>query len=205
MGFPNPNTGEPRESIIGIRESAETGQDFSENIFGGKVVLPCVQRAERLREPLIESNLRGCFESIRSPGAARSIRSLFHRQYVDKVAVAGADFSVGEGEIVGSRCQWRRKNNARQNALWNRPPHLGEARVLGYNPWEKHNDLRRQISLIMGQNPFGGISLGRIALNCFGRSIRSTEYESNLKRLTEMLQVEDELSTQIRRLSLGSA
>ena len=98
-------------------------------------------------------NLRKVFRiHQKPPGLLASIRSLFHRQYVDKVAVAGADFSVGEGEIVGMIGA----NGAGKTTLVKMlsgivHPTSGEARVLGYNPWEKHNDLRRQISLIMGQ------------------------------------------------------
>ena len=47
-------------------------------------------------------NLRKVFRvHQKPPGLLASLRSLFHRQYLEKVAVAGADFSVGEGEIVG--------------------------------------------------------------------------------------------------------
>ena len=153
-------------------------------------------------------NLRKVFRiHQKPPGLLASIRSLFHRQYVDKVAVAGADFSVGEGEIVGMIGA----NGAGKTTLVKMlsgivHPTSGEARVLGYNPWEKHNDLRRQISLIMGQKAQLWWDLP--GADCFELlreiyQIPRPEYESNLERLTEMLQVEDELNTQIRRLSLG--
>ncbi len=153
-------------------------------------------------------NLRKVFRiHQKPPGLLASVRSLFRREYVDKVAVAGADFSVGEGEIVGMIGA----NGAGKTTLVKMlsgivHPTSGEARVLGYNPWDKHNDLRRQISLIMGQKAQLWWDLP--GADCFELlreiyQIPRPEYESNLKRLTEMLQVEDELNTQIRRLSLG--
>lgn len=153
-------------------------------------------------------NLRKVFRiHQKPPGLLASVRSLFRREYVDKVAVAGADFSVGEGEIVGMIGA----NGAGKTTLVKMlsgivHPTSGEARVLGYNPWDKHNDLRRQISLIMGQKAQLWWDLP--GADCFELlreiyQIPRPEYESNLKRLTEMLQVEGELNTQIRRLSLG--
>ena len=153
-------------------------------------------------------NLRKVFRvHQKPPGLLASLRSLFHRQYLEKVAVAGADFSVGEGEIVGMIGA----NGAGKTTLVKMlsgivHPTSGEAKVLGFNPWEKHNDLRRQISLIMGQKAQLWWDLP--GADCFELlreiyQIPRLEYESNLKQLTEMLQVESELNTQIRRLSLG--
>lgn len=201
--------GSPRESISGIRESAETGQEFLKIFFAEKSCYPACRERKGAEGAMIEvKNLRKVFRiHQKPPGLLASIRSLFHRQYVDKVAVAGADFSVGEGEIVGMIGA----NGAGKTTLVKMlsgivHPTSGEARVLGYNPWEKHNDLRRQISLIMGQKAQLWWDLP--GADCFELlreiyQIPRPEYESNLERLTEMLQVEDELNTQIRRLSLG--
>ncbi len=141
------------------------------------------------------------------PGLAASVKSLFRRNYVEKIAVAGASFSVGEGEIVGMVGA----NGAGKTTLVKMlagivHPTSGEADVLGYNPWEKHNDLRRQISLIMGQKAQLWWDLP--GADCFELlreiyQIPRPIYETSLKQLTEMLQVESELNTQIRRLSLG--
>ena len=141
------------------------------------------------------------------PGLAASVKSLFRRNYVEKIAVAGASFSVGEGEIVGMVGA----NGAGKTTLVKMlagivHPTSGEADVLGFNPWEKHNDLRRQISLIMGQK--AQLWWGLPGADCFELlreiyQIPRPIYETSLKQLTEMLQVESELNTQIRRLSLG--
>ncbi|OUU26454.1 MAG: ABC transporter [Planctomycetia bacterium TMED53] len=153
-------------------------------------------------------DLRKIFQIHKKPpGLAASVKSLFRRDYVEKVAVAGATFSVGEGEIVGMIGA----NGAGKTTLVKMlagiiHPTSGEARVLGYDPWEKHNDLRRQISLIMGQKAQLWWDLP--GADCFELlreiyQIPRPTYEASLRHLTEMLQVESELTTQIRRLSLG--
>lgn len=154
------------------------------------------------------SDLRKTFRvHQKSPGLVASMKSLFRREYIEKVAVAGASFNVGEGEIVGMIGA----NGAGKTTLVKMLsgivyPTSGEAKVLGYTPWEKKNDLRRQISLIMGQKAQLWWDLP--GADCFELlreiyQIPKPEYQKNLKQLTEMLQVESELNIQIRRLSLG--
>ncbi len=47
-------------------------------------------------------DLRKIFKVHRKqPGFAASVKSLFRRDWIDKVAVTGSTFEVNEGEIVG--------------------------------------------------------------------------------------------------------
>src|SRR5690606_20139235 len=88
----------------------------------------------------------------KEPGLKGSVRSLFARQWVDKHALQNVSLKVGEGEIVGLIGA----NGAGKTTLVKIlagiiHPTSGVAKVLGHTPFERHNDFRRQISLIMGQ------------------------------------------------------
>ncbi len=153
-------------------------------------------------------NLRKVFRvHSKKPGLKASIRSLFRRDWIEKAAVAGASFQINEGEIVGLIGA----NGAGKTTLVKMlsgiiHPSSGQADVLGHVPWQRDDAYRRQIALVMGQKAQMWWDLP--GSDCFDLlreiyQIPADEYRNSLKRLTEMLNVEDELNIQIRRLSLG--
>ena len=143
----------------------------------------------------------------KAPGFWGSARSLFVRDKVEKHAVRGVDFEVNEGEIVGLIGA----NGAGKTTLVKMltgiiHPSGGEARVLGFDPWQRDNRFRRQIALIMGQKAQLWWDLP--AGDCFLLlkeiyQISDEDYKTRLAELTEMLDVADQIDVQIRRLSLG--
>jgi ABC-2 type transport system ATP-binding protein len=114
---------------------------------------------------------------------------------------------VAEGEIVGLVGA----NGAGKTTLVKMlagiiHPTSGDARVLGFRPWERHNDFRRQIALIMGQKAQLWWDLP--AADCFLLlkeiyRIPDERYRANLDYLARVLELGDQLNIQIRRLSLG--
>ncbi len=144
---------------------------------------------------------------IKEPGLRGSLHSLLRRKYVTRHAVREVSLDVGEGEIVGLVGA----NGAGKTTLVKMlagiiHPTSGEARVLGYRPWERNNELRRRIALIMGQK--ASLWWDLPAADCFLLlreiyRLPRQEFDHNLKLLTGMLGVEDQLRVQIRRLSLG--
>jgi ABC-2 type transport system ATP-binding protein len=143
----------------------------------------------------------------KAPGLRASLKSLFRRERVAKHAVAGVSLDVSEGEIVGLLGP----NGAGKTTLVKMlagiiHPTGGEAEVLGYTPWERDNRFRRQIALIMGQKAQLWWDLP--AADCFLLlkeiyRVPDDEYEETLAYLTAVLDVEQQLNIQIRRLSLG--
>jgi ABC-2 type transport system ATP-binding protein len=143
----------------------------------------------------------------KAPGLLGSIRSLVRRERIPKHAVRGASFTVGEGEIVGLIGA----NGAGKTTLVKMlagiiHPTSGDARVLGFRPWERDNRFRRQVSLIMGQKAQLWWDLP--AADCFLLlreiyEIPRPVFQERLDYLTSVLGVRDELNVQIRRLSLG--
>lgn len=141
------------------------------------------------------------------PGLKGSIRSLFRREKLPRHAVRQATFRVAEGEIVGLVGA----NGAGKTTLVKMlagiiHPTSGEARVLGYRPWERDNRFRRQISLVMGQKAQLWWDLpaadGFLLLKEIYQ-IPGDVFRGSLDYLTRVLDVRDELNIQVRRLSLG--
>jgi len=147
------------------------------------------------------------FVHRKEPGLWGSVRSLFRREKVEKRAVRDVSFRVGEGEIVGLVGA----NGAGKTTLVKMlagiiHPSAGGARVLGHTPWERDDDFRRRIALIMGQKAQLWWDLP--AADCFLLlkeiyRIPPDEYRRRLDYLAGVLGVGDELNVQIRRLSLG--
>lgn len=158
---------------------------------------------------MIESiGLSKTFTTFRKdPGLWGSVRSLFRREKVTKVAVRGASFQVGEGEIVGLVGA----NGAGKTTLIKMlagiiHPTDGDARVLGFRPWERDNRFRRQIALIMGQKaqlwwdlPAADSFL--LLKEIYG--VPDGAYRSALDYLSRVLEVGGQLTVPVRRLSLG--
>ena len=80
------------------------------------------------------------------------MRGLFHREYREVEAVRGIDLDVEKGEFVA----FLGPNGAGKTTTLKLlsgviKPTAGEARVLGYVPWERDNAYRRRFALVMGQ------------------------------------------------------
>jgi ABC-2 type transport system ATP-binding protein len=143
----------------------------------------------------------------KSPGLLASIKSLVHREKIVKRAVESVSLHVGEGEILGLVGA----NGAGKTTLVKMlagiiHPTSGDARVLGHRPWERKNDFRRQIALIMGQKAQLWWDLP--AADCFLLlkeiyQIPDKLYHDSLNFLLDALDVKSEVNIQIRRLSLG--
>jgi ABC-2 type transport system ATP-binding protein len=140
-------------------------------------------------------------------GLRGSIEGLFRREWIEKHALKAVSMQVEAGEIVGLVGA----NGAGKTTLVKAlagiiHPTSGSAQVLGFTPWERRNEFRRQVALIMGQKAQLWWDLP--AADCFLllREIYELPwriYRENLGYLTDALQVKDQLQIQIRRLSLG--
>lgn len=143
----------------------------------------------------------------KEPGLKGSLRALVKRNYVVKKALNGVSLDVGEGEIVGLIGA----NGAGKTTLVKIlagiiAPSAGTVDVLGHVPFNRENAFRRQISLIMGQKAQLWWDLP--AADCFLLlreiyRIPEKKFRDSLDVLAKTLDVEKQLKTQVRRLSLG--
>jgi ABC-2 type transport system ATP-binding protein len=154
------------------------------------------------------SNLRKTFVSHRKePGLKGSLQALFKREEVKKDALKSVSLEIQTGEIIGLIGA----NGAGKTTLVKIlsgiiHPTSGEATVMGFRPWERANEYRRQMSLIMGQKAQVWWDLP--ALDSFILlkeiyRIPEATYKRNVEFLAETLSVKDHLKTQVRKLSLG--
>ncbi len=143
----------------------------------------------------------------KEPGLKASIKSLFVRNTITKHAVKEVSFRVDEGEIVGLVGA----NGAGKTTLVKMlagviHPTSGDARVLGHVPWKRSNDFRRQIALIMGQKAQLWWDLPAADSFLLLREIYQIpepKFRATLDYLVGVLEVKEQLTVQVRRLSLG--
>ncbi len=117
------------------------------------------------------------------------------------------NFSVGPGELVG----FLGPNGAGKTTTLKMLagllyPTSGEARVLGYVPWERDDGYRRQFALLLGQkNQLWWDLPARESLDLNARiyGIPRAAFDRTVDEMTELLAVRDKLNVMVRELSLG--
>ncbi len=144
---------------------------------------------------------------VKEPGLKGSIKSLFSRETRTKEALKSVNLEIQQGEIIGLIGA----NGAGKTTLIKIlagivHPTSGEASVMGFVPWERSNEYRRQMALIMGQK--NQVWWDLPALDSFILlkeiyQIPDAQYKYNVEFLAETLMVKDQLKTQVRKLSLG--
>lgn len=143
----------------------------------------------------------------KEPGLGGSIRSLFHREYEDVKAVNGINFSIKEGELVG----FIGPNGAGKTTTLKclsglLYPTGGKVRVLGFNPWDRKHDFLKKISLVMGQKNqlwWDLPPMETFLLNKEIYEVQEEKFRVTLDKLIQLLEVEDIIKVQVRKLSLG--
>lgn len=154
------------------------------------------------------SHLTKSFSSYRKEvGLKYSIKNLFHREQIVKEAVKQISFEVDEGEIVG----FLGPNGAGKTTTLKilagiMYPTTGTATVLGYVPWERKKDFKKQFSIVMGQKGQLWWDLPAnesLLLSKYIYEMDDRDYKKSLAELSELLSVKELLGVQVRRLSLG--
>lgn len=143
----------------------------------------------------------------RKSGLVNAISGVFSPKKKQVHALKNVSFTIQPGELVG----FIGPNGAGKTTTLKvlsglLYPTSGFTQVLGYDPWERKSEFLKQISLIMGQKNQLWWDLPAIEtfeLNRAIYEIPKREYKENLKELTSLLEVEDLLGIQVRRLSLG--
>lgn len=143
----------------------------------------------------------------KAPGILGAVKGLFHREYKDLPAVKGVSFQIQEGEFVG----FLGPNGAGKTTTLKMLSGLlyptgGTARVLGYVPWKRNDDYRRQFALLLGQkNQLWWDLPARESLELNARiyGLSRDVFLRTLEELTSLLTVKDKLDVMVRELSLG--
>jgi ABC-2 type transport system ATP-binding protein len=159
--------------------------------------------------PIIRTQrLRKVFKTLRrTPGLAGTIRTLFSRDYVEKVAVDDVSVALEAGELVG----YIGPNGAGKSTTIKMltgilVPTSGSIEVAGLVPYERRKENARNIGVVFGQRSQLYWDLPLIESFELLRAIYAIprdRYLSNLDRFVEMLEMGEFLSTPVRQLSLG--
>lgn len=140
-------------------------------------------------------------------GIKSSVKNLFSRKKLYKAAVNNVSFSIEKGEVVG----FIGTNGAGKTTTLKMLsgilfPTSGDATICGYVPWERKENFKKLISIVMGQKNQLWWDLPAsesFYLNKCIYEIDNKEYTLFLEELAELLDVKHLLNIQVRRLSLG--
>jgi ABC-2 type transport system ATP-binding protein len=136
-----------------------------------------------------------------------SIKGLVWRRYDETRAADHVSFQIEEGEFVG----FLGPNGAGKTTVLKMlsgllNPTSGDARVLGFVPWERRNEMKRQFSLLMGQKNALWWDLPAqesLELNRVIYGIDRGRFKKVVDGLSELLEVQDKMNVMVRELSLG--
>jgi ABC-2 type transport system ATP-binding protein len=143
----------------------------------------------------------------KEPGLRGSLKSLFKRKYYDIKAVDGISFTIQKGELVG----FIGPNGAGKTTTLKclsglLYPSGGQVRVLGFDPWLRKHEFLKQISLVMGQKNqlwWDLPAMETFLLNKEIYEIPQDKFKETLDKLIKLLEVEEIVNVQVRKLSLG--
>jgi ABC-2 type transport system ATP-binding protein len=143
----------------------------------------------------------------KEPGLWGSVKSLVAREYEDVKAVDGISFSINEGELVG----FIGPNGAGKTTTLKvlsglLYPTDGEVSVLGFTPYDRKPEMQKQFSLVMGQKNQLWWDLPAQETFILNKEIYEVPdelYQKVLSELVAMLEIQDILKVQVRKLSLG--
>jgi len=159
--------------------------------------------------PIIRTRgVRKVFRSPkREPGAMGALRTLFSREYTEKVAVDGISMALDAGELVG----YIGPNGAGKSTTIKMltgilTPTGGTIEVAGLIPYERRKANARNIGVVFGQRSqlYWDLPLREtFELLRAIYDIPGERYRKNLADFVELLEMGEFLSTPVRQLSLG--
>src|SRR5260370_3207538 len=136
-----------------------------------------------------------------------AIKGLVRGRYDETRAADAVSYKIEEGEFVG----FLGPNGAGKTTVLKMlsgllNPTGGDARVLGFVPWERRNEMKRQFSLLMGQKNalwWDVPAQESLELNRAIYGIDSDRFKKVVDGLSELLEVRDKMNVMVRELSLG--
>ena len=157
---------------------------------------------------MVIRNLRKDFRvKTRQPGTRAAVRSLFRPSYSTVHAVSDISFEVEEGEalaFIGPNGAGKSTTIKMLTGILY--PTSGHAEVLGYVPWQERESLAYEIGSVFGQKSLLWYHLppsDTFSLLQRIYEIPLAEFEARRKRLVDIFEIGELLSTPVRKLSLG--
>ena len=154
------------------------------------------------------TDLQKNFKSKRKAAGLRgSMRALVRPEYVSVEAVRSLSFQMEAGELLG----FIGPNGAGKSTTIKMltgilHPTSGDAKVLGYVPWNERQQLAYHIGTVFGQRPQLWYHLPAIdTFRLFGKifELENADTKKRIAFLSEAFEIGDLLETPVRKLSLG--
>ena len=187
----------------------------AQSAFAGKLVATCAKIAEKSDLPLsgatpailVDNLARTYAVPEREAGLLAAAKSLVRRRQRFVKAVDSISFTIEPGEVVG----FLGPNGAGKTTTLKMLcgllyPTSGQARVLGYVPWQREAAYLRQMTLVMG-NRFQ-LSWDLPATDSFELfraiyGVSRAEFQLTLDEFLDLLELGDLVQKPVRNLSLG--
>ena len=159
--------------------------------------------------PIIEvKDLEKVYKTAdKEPGMIGYIKNLFHPKYKEFKAVKKINFSIEEGELVG----YIGENGAGKSTTIKMltgllTPSSGEVIVDGLVPYENRIENNKKIGAVFGQKTqlwwdLPVIESFRLIKKMY--KVPENEYRKNLKKFSELLDLDELLNKPVKNLSLG--
>ena len=153
-------------------------------------------------------NLSKSFDvSSKEPGLKGTIKHFFIRKTKSLKVIKDISFEIKEGEIVG----FLGANGAGKTTILKMLcgliyPSEGSILVSGYSPFRRKEKFLKKITLVMGQKQQLIWDLPPIEsfyLNASIYDLDKFEAKRRIKKLSDMLEIDNELYIPVRKLSLG--
>jgi len=145
--------------------------------------------------------------SSKEEGLKGTIKHFFNRKTKSIKVIKDISFEIKEGEIVG----FLGANGAGKTTILKMLcgliyPSKGSISVSGFTPFRRKEDFLKNITLVMGQKQQLIWDLPPIEsfyLNASIYDLDKFEAKRRIKKLSDMLEIEEELYIPVRKLSLG--
>lgn len=145
--------------------------------------------------------------NLQKNGFQQRIKNIFCPEIEEFTAVNSISFSINEGESVGFIGQnGAGKTTTIKMLTGTLYPTSGHCKVSGYNPSEQSDDFKKSIAVVMGNRsqifpdltPRDYLKLLKVIYE-----VNDTVFEDTCSKVSRMLNIEDKLDVQTRKLSLG--
>ncbi len=154
------------------------------------------------------NNLSKSFDiSAKEPGLKGTLKHFFKRDTKNIKVIKNINFNIKEGEIIG----FLGANGAGKTTILKMLcgliyPSEGSISVGGYLPYKRQEKFLKRITLIMWQKQqliWDLPPIESLYLNASIYEVNRLEAKRRIKKLSDMLEIKDELFIPVRKLSLG--